>query len=94
MTDRMIDRRTFLQIGGTLGVGGLTSLSGCAMTQGSIDPSMSYVMGREDLMMTKGAPAQDAYPASPSQISMEMPGGQHMEMEAVSVATMSTTEDS
>ena len=94
MIDRTLNRREFLKLGGALGVGGLASLSGCAMTRGSIDPSMSYVMGRENLMMTKGSPAQGDYPASPSQISMEMPSGEHMEMEAVTVATISPTDDS
>jgi len=94
VTDRQLSRRRFLQLGAAAGAGGLASFSGCAMTQGSIDPSMSYVMGRENLMMTKGAPAQDAYPASPSQIEMQMPNGEHMEMEAVTVMEISPTDDS
>ncbi len=92
MTDQAMNRRGFLKLGA--GLGGLVGLSGCTMTSGSIDPTMSYVMGKEGLMMTKGAPAQDAYPASPSQIEMEMPSGMHMEMEAVTVATIAPTDDS
>ena len=92
MTDRQVNRRRFLTLGA--GAVGLSSLSGCAMTAGSIDPSMSYVMGHEGLMMTKGAPAAGSYPASPDQIEMQMPSGMHMEMEAVTVATIAPTDDS
>lgn len=92
VTDGQLNRRGFLKLGA--GLGGLASLSGCAMTAGSIDASMEYVMGHEDLPMTKGAPAMGEYPASPSQIEMEMPDGMHMEMEAVSVATIAPTDDS
>ena len=92
MTDRRLNRRSFLRYGAA--VGGLGALSGCAMTAGSIDPSMSYVMGQEGLMMTKGAPAQGAYPASPDRIEMQMPSGEHMEMEAVTIATIAPTDDS
>ena len=92
MTDGQLNRRGFLKLGA--GLGGLAALSGCAMTAGSIDPSMSYVMGRENLQMTKGAPAAGNYPASPSQIEMQMPSGEHMEMEAVTVSTIAPTDDS
>jgi len=37
-----IGRRQFLKYGGAAGVG-LTSLSGCAMVQGSQDPSMEFM---------------------------------------------------
>lgn len=92
MTDRQLNRRRFLRLGAV--VGGIGGLSGCTMTAGSIDASMDYVMGREGLPMTKGAPAMGEYPASPSQIEMEMPDGMHMEMEAVSIATIAPTDDS
>ena len=92
MTDGQLNRRGFLKLGAA--AGGLAALSGCAMTSGSIDPSMSYVMGHEGLMMTKGAPATGDYPASPSQIEMEMPSGEHMEMEAVTVMEVAATDDS
>lgn len=92
MTDGQLNRRGFLKLGAA--AGGLAALSGCAMTSGSIDASMSYVMGHEGLMMTKGAPATGDYPASPSQIEMQMPSGEHMEMAAVTVATIAPTDDS
>lgn len=92
MTDGGLNRRRFLKLGAA--VGGVAGLSGCAMTAGSIDASMSYVMGHEGLMMTKGAPATGDYPAGTDQIEMQMPDGMHMEMEAVSVATIAPTDDS
>lgn len=64
------------------------------MTAGSIDPSMEAVMGVEGLSMFKGAPAHGEYPASPSHIEMEMPSGEHMEMEAVTIRTTAATDDS
>jgi plastocyanin len=55
---------------------------------------MGYVMGQEGLHMTKGAPADGEYPASPSEIEMEMPSGEHMSMGAVTVSTIAPTDDS
>ncbi|WP_396610647.1 plastocyanin/azurin family copper-binding protein [Haloferax sp. S1W] len=93
MSRNTAGRRQFLKLCGATGALGVASLSGCAMTSGSTDASMSYVMGR-GLQMTKGAPADGSYPASPSQIEMEMPSGEHMEMEAVTVSTIAPTDDS
>jgi plastocyanin len=87
-----LNRRRFLKLGAA--AGGLAALSGCMMAEGSIDATMSYVMGREGLMMLKGAPAAGNYPATPDQISMEMPSGEHMEMEAVTVKEIAATDDS
>lgn len=94
MRETRYGRRRFLELCGATGALGVAALSGCAMTAGSTDASMSYVMGREGLQMTKGAPADGSYPASPSQIEMEMPSGEHMEMEAVTVSTIAPTDDS
>ena len=55
---------------------------------------MANVMGVEGLSMFKGGPANGEYPASTSHIEMEMPGGQHMEMEAVTVSTIAAPDDS
>ena len=80
-------RRRYLK---GLSVVGLAGLAGCTMTQGSIDSSMSSVMGVEGLSMFKGAPAHGEYPAEP--MTMEMHGG--MEMTAVSVDMVASTDDS
>ena len=100
MTDHS-HRRTFLK--GLGAAAGISSLSGCTILRAdavgsnfakSIEPSMSSVMGVEGLSMFKGAPAHGEYPASTSHIEMEMPGGEHMEMEAVTVMTIAAPDDS
>ena len=83
-------RRRFLKYGGVAGALGLTSLSGCAMVQGSQAPSMGFMQGVQALQMFKGAPAQDAYPAQPQTMEMEEGGT----LEAVVVRMVAKPDDS
>lgn len=82
-------RRRFLKYGGVAGALSLTSLSGCAMVQGSQAPSMGFMQTVQALQMFKGAPAQDAYPAQPQ--TMEMEEGT---LEAVVVRMVAKPDDS
>lgn len=82
----MHSRRRYLKALSALGVGGL---AGCTMTGGSIDPTMSSVMGVEGLSMFKGAPAHGEYPAAPQTMSME-----GMEMNGVMVKMVAASDDS
>ena len=83
-------RRRFLKYGGVAGALSLTSLSGCAMVQGSQAPSMGFMQGVQALQMFKGAPANDAYPAQPQTMEMEEGGT----MEAVVVRMVAKPDDS
>jgi plastocyanin len=83
-------RRHFLKGVGAVGVAG--SLAGCAFGVDALESSMSAV-DVEGLTMFKGAPAHGEYPAEPSHIEHEMPGGT-MEMDAVTVSMIAATDDS
>lgn len=89
MTDT--SRRRYLEA--LAGLGAATSLAGCTLTAGALDSSMASVMDVEELSMFKGAPAHGEYPADPSHIEMEMPGG-HMEMDVVTIRMIAATDDS
>lgn len=89
MTDA--SRRGYLK--GVAGLVGGSAFAGCTATVGALDSTMESVMEVDELDMFKGAPAHGEFPAEPSTIEHEMPGG-HMEMEAVAIRMTAATDDS